>query len=118
MEARAILRTIRIAPRKVQLVAELIRRKKVTDALAILMNTNKRSSEPMLNLLKSAIANAANNYAIDADALIVKEVLVSPGSTLKRFRPSDHGQAYKILKRTSHITIVLTTNETNKGGNQ
>lgn len=118
METRAILRTIRIAPRKVQLVAELIRRKKVTDALAILINTNKRCSEPMRKLLESAIANATHNYAVNADTLIIKEVLVSPGSTLKRFRPSDHGQAYKILKRTSHITIVLTNVEDNEGGNQ
>ncbi|WP_338968274.1 MULTISPECIES: 50S ribosomal protein L22 [unclassified Spiroplasma] len=115
MEAKAILRTIRIAPRKVQLIAELIRRKPVTDALAILMNTNKKASEPVLKLLKSAIANAVNNYAMDGDALLIKEVLVSEGATLKRFRPSDHGQAYKILKRTSHITIVVTDK---KGGNQ
>lgn len=115
MEAKAILKTVRVAPRKVQLIAELIRRKKVSEALAILMNTNKRSSQPMIKLLKSAIANAVQNHGMDGDQLLIKEVLVNAGPTLKRFRPSDHGQAYQILKRTSHIKIVLTDE---LGGNQ
>ncbi|KAJ3636339.1 hypothetical protein Zmor_008693 [Zophobas morio] len=108
MEAKAKLTMIRISPRKVRLVADSIRMKKVQDAIAILHNQDKRSSEPVLKLLNSAVANAVNNNGMEADQLIVKTIYVNEGPTLKRFRPKDHGKAFQILKRTSHITIIVS----------
>ncbi|NLC95227.1 MAG: 50S ribosomal protein L22 [Bacilli bacterium] len=107
MEAKAIAKTIRIAPRKVRLVVDLIRGKDVKDAFAILRNTNKRATVPVEKVLKSAIANAEHNYNMDTDKLYVKEAYVNDGPTLKRFRPRAKGRAGLILKRTSHITIVV-----------
>lgn len=108
MEVKAILKTIRIAPRKVQLLVDLIQKKPIAVALALLDNTNKRSTEPLKKLIHSAVANAVNNNGISADKLSIKEVYVNDGPTLKRFRPSSHGRANKILKRTSHITVIVT----------
>ncbi|AHF57419.1 50S ribosomal protein L22 [Spiroplasma eriocheiris CCTCC M 207170] len=99
---------IRISPRKVSLVADLIRNKKVGEAIVILDNTNKKSSVPVKKLVKSAVANAVNNNGLDADKLFIKEIFVNEGPTLKRFRPRAHGRAYEILKRTSHITITVS----------
>lgn len=108
MEAKAKLTMIRIAPRKVRLVVDTIRNKKISEAVAILQNQDKRSSEPVLKLLNSAVANAVNNNGMEADQLIIKSIFVNEGPTLKRFRPRAHGRAYEILKRTSHITIVVS----------
>ncbi|AUM62993.1 50S ribosomal protein L22 [Spiroplasma monobiae] len=108
MEAKAKLTMIRISPRKVRLVADSIRTKKISEAVAILQNQDKRSSEPVLKLLNSAVANAVNNNGMEADQLFVKTIFVNEGPTLKRFRPRAHGRAYEILKRTSHITIVVS----------
>ncbi|WP_339030110.1 MULTISPECIES: 50S ribosomal protein L22 [unclassified Spiroplasma] len=108
MEAKAKLTMIRISPRKVRLVADTIRSKKISEAVAILQNQDKRSSEPVLKLLNSAVANAVNNNGMEADQLFVKTIFVNEGPTLKRFRPRAHGRAYEILKRTSHITIVVS----------
>ncbi|AJM72142.1 MULTISPECIES: 50S ribosomal protein L22 [Mycoplasma] len=108
MEAKAKLSMIRISPRKVRLVADTIRNKPVANAIAILQNTNKDAVEPVLKLLNSAIANAVNNNGMDADKLFVKTIFVNEGPTLKRFRPRAHGRAYEILKRTSHIVIVVS----------
>ncbi|AUB32091.1 MULTISPECIES: 50S ribosomal protein L22 [Spiroplasma] len=108
MEAKAKLTMIRISPRKVRLVADSIRSKKISEAVAILQNQDKRSSEPVLKLLNSAVANAVNNNGMEADQLFVKTIFVNEGPTLKRFRPRAHGRAYEILKRTSHITIVVS----------
>ncbi|WP_425380288.1 50S ribosomal protein L22 [Spiroplasma endosymbiont of Stenodema calcarata] len=108
MDVRANLRSIRISPRKVRLVADLIRSKKVGDAIVILNNTNKKSSVSVQKLVKSAVANAVNNNGLDADRLFIKEIFVNEGPTLKRFRPRAHGRAYEILKRTSHITIIVS----------
>ncbi|ASP28707.1 50S ribosomal protein L22 [Spiroplasma corruscae] len=108
MEAKAKLTMIRISPRKVRLVADSIRNKKIANAIAILQNQDKRSSEPVLKLLNSAVANAVNNNGMEADRLFVKTIFVNEGPTLKRFRPRAHGRAYEILKRTSHITIVVS----------
>jgi large subunit ribosomal protein L22 len=108
MEAKAKLTMIRISPRKVRLVADSIRNKKVQEAIAILYNQDKRSSEPVLKLLNSAVANAVNNNGMEADQLFVKTIYVNEGPTLKRFRPKDHGKAFQILKRTSHITIIVS----------
>lgn len=111
MEARAILRYARISPRKVQIVLDLIRNKPADVAMAILKHTPKAACEPLEKLLKSAIANAENNYSMDTANLYVAECFVSPGPTLKRIRPMGKGRAYRILKRTSHITLVLKERE-------
>ena len=111
MEARAYLRHARIAPRKVQIVLDLIRNKPVDLAMAILKNTPKAACEPLVKLLASAIANAENNHGMNRDDLYVAECFVTPGPTLKRIRPSAHGSAFKVLKRTSHITLVLKEKE-------
>ena len=111
MEAKAILRYARISPRKVKVVLDLIRGKDAGTAMAILKNTNKSASEYLVKLLGSAIANAVNNNDMDETKLYVAECFVCPGPTLKRIRPKDHGRAHRILKRTSHVTIVLKERE-------
>ena len=107
MEAKAYLRYIRISPRKVQIVADLIRGKDVGSAMAILMQTPKAASEPMMKLLKSACANAENNFNMDPAKLYVSEVFVCGGPIMKRVMPRAQGRAFRINKRTSHITLVL-----------
>lgn len=111
MEARAYLRNVRIAPRKVKVVCDLIRGKSVAEANAIVMNTPKAASELLIKLLKSAAANAENNHNMDPEKLYVAEVFVCPGPIMKRIRPRAHGRAFRILKRTSHITLVLKEKE-------
>lgn len=107
MEARAYLKYARISPRKVQIVLDLIRNKPVSMATAILKHTPKAACEPLQKLLKSAAANAENNHNMDVEQLYVAECFVSPGPTLKRIRPRAQGRAFRVLKRTSHITMVL-----------
>lgn len=111
MEARAYLRHARISPRKVQIVLDLIRNKPVDMASAILRNTPKAASEPLEKLLKSAAANAENNHNMDKNSLYVAECFVTPGPTLKRIRPRAQGRAFHVLKRTSHVTMVLREKE-------
>ena len=107
MEARAYLRHARISPRNVQIVCDLIRGKDVGTAAAILMNTRKSASELLIKLLKSAAANAENNHSMDPEKLYVAEVFATPGPVMKRVQPRAQGRAFRILKRTSHITVVL-----------
>ena len=107
LEAKATLRYARISSRKVKIVADLIRGKKVDEALAIVKFTPKASSEIIEKLLKSAIANAENNHGMNRGNLIVSEIYANQGPTLKRIRPAAKGSAVRIRKRTSHITIVL-----------
>ena len=107
MEARATLRYARIAPRKVSIVLDQIRNQPVDMAMAILKHTPKAACEPLEKLLKSAMANAENNFNMDKDTLYVAECYVCPGPTLKRIRPRAQGRAFRVLKRTSHVTIVL-----------
>lgn len=107
LEARAILRYARISSRKVKIVADLIRGKKVDEALAIIKFTPKASSEVLEKLLKSAIANAENNHGMNRGNLIVSEIYANQGPTLKRIRPAAKGSAVRIRKRTCHITIVV-----------
>ncbi len=107
MEARAYLRNVRISPRKVQIVLDLIRNKPTDVALATLRLTPKAASPILEKLLKSAIANADNNHNMNKDNLYVAECFVTPGPILKRIMPRAQGRAYRILKRTSHITIVV-----------
>jgi large subunit ribosomal protein L22 len=111
MEARAYLRHARISPRKVQIVLDLIRNKPANIAMAILKHTPKAASELLVKLLKSAMANAENNNNMDVERLYVAECFVTPGPTMKRIRPMDHGKAFHIMKRTSHVTIVLKERE-------
>ncbi len=107
MEARAVLRYARISPRKVKIVIDLIRNKSVAEAIGIINNTPKAASEYLIKLLNSAIANATNNHNMDAEKLYVAEVFANPGPILKRIMPRAQGRAFRIRKRTSHITIVL-----------
>ena len=107
MEARAYLKDARISPRKVQIVLDLIRGKDAGMAMAILKNTNKGACEYLIKLLGSAIANAEHNFNMDSSKLYVSECFVTPGPTLKRIMPRAKGSADRILKRTSHVTIVV-----------
>ena len=107
-QAKASVRTVRIASRKVRLVVDLIRGKNIGEAMAILRLTPKAASPVVEKLLKSAIANAEHNYEMDTDNLIVSEVFVDEGPTMKRFRPRAQGRASAINKRTSHITLVVS----------
>ncbi len=110
MEAMAKLKYARISPRKVSIVLDL-RNKPVNVAMAILRHTPKAACEDLQKLLKSAIANAENNFHMDAEKLFVSKCFVCPGPILKRIRPKDHGRAHRIEKRTSHVTIVLEEKE-------
>ncbi|MBD8033541.1 MULTISPECIES: 50S ribosomal protein L22 [Solibacillus] len=107
-QAKAIARTVRIAPRKVRLVVDLIRGKQIGEAVAILRHTPKAASPVVEKVLKSAVANAEHNYELDINNLVVSEIFVDEGPTLKRFRPRAQGRASAINKRTSHITIVVS----------
>lgn len=106
--ASATLKYARISARKVKIVADLIRGKDVSEALAIIKFTPKASSEVLEKLLKSAIANAENNHNMDSKNLYISEIYANQGPTLKRIRPAAKGSAVRIRKRTSHITIVLS----------
>ena len=111
MEAKAVLKYTRISPRKVEIVLDLIRNKPVDLAMAILKHTPKAACEDLEKLLKSAIANAENNFNMDRNNLYVPECYVCPGPMLKRIRPRAQGRAYRILKRTSHVTLVVKEKE-------
>ena len=117
--AKAYLRYVRIAPRKVQIVCDLIRGKDAGTAMAnastmvlklssARMQTPKAASEPLMKLLKSACANAENNFGMDPAKLVVSEVFATPGPILKRMMPRAQGRAYRINKRTSHVTLAVT----------
>ena len=107
MQATAKVTFVRIAPRKVQIVLDLIRNQPANKAVAILKHTPKAACEPVLKLLKSAMANAENNHNMDPERLYVAECSVGQGATLKRIRPRAQGRAFRINKKTSHITLVL-----------
>ena len=110
-QAKAVLRYARISSRKVNIVTDLIRNKNVATARGILMNTPKAASELLIKLLDSAVANAENNFGMDADKLYIAEIYANAGPTLKRIRPRAQGRAFRIRKRTSHITIVVKEKE-------
>lgn len=107
MDARATAKMIRIAPRKTRLVVDLIRGKQVEEALAILDYTNKRACPAVSKVVKSAASNAVNNQMMDADKLYIREIYVDEGPTLKRYTTKAKGSGAEILKRTSHITVVV-----------
>ena len=107
MEARAQARYVRVTPMKARRVIDLIRGLPAAEAQAILHFAPQAASEPVGKVLDSAIANATNNFKLDPDTLVVREAYVDEGPTLKRFRPRAQGRAYRIRKRTSHITVVV-----------
>lgn len=111
MEAKAIAKYVRIAPRKVNLVAAEIRGKSIDEAIAILKFTPKRGATELEKVLKSAVANAENNLSLDRDNLIVLKAYADQGPTLKRWRPRSQGRAYQILKRSSHIGVIVAERE-------
>lgn len=113
MQAKAVARHIRISPRKARLVIDLVRGKSVNEALAILRFTPKRASYHIAKVVQSAAANAEHNYNLNRDALVISQAFVDPGPTWKRFHPRQRGQAFPILKRTSHITVVVAEQEGN-----
>lgn len=108
MQAKAVAKHVRIAPRKARLVIDLIRGKDVGEAIAILRHTPKAASPIVEKVLRSAIANAEHNYEMEPNNLYVSECYVDEGVTLKRFRPRAQGRASRINKRTSHITVVVS----------
>ena len=108
MEAKAVAKYVRIAPRKVRVVMNLIRGKNVADAFAILKFTPKVGADVIEKVLKSAVANAENNFDMNVDKLYVASAYVDQGPTLKRIHPRSRGQAFSILKRTSHVTVVVS----------
>ena len=107
MEARAIAKYVRMSPTKVGVVLDLIRGKQVNEAFAILEYTPREAAVAVKKVLKSAVANAEHNLELNADNLFVSECFVGQGPTLKRFQPHGHGRAFKILKKTSNITLVV-----------
>lgn len=111
MEAKAKLRYVRVAPRKARLVVDLIRGKNAEEAMTVLRFTPRAAAEVVQKILKSAVANAAQKEMGDVDALHVSRAFVDEGPTMKRIRPRAMGRANTILKRTSHITLVLSSNE-------
>ena len=111
MEAIAKLKYTRISARKVKIVIESIRGKQVHEASALVRNTPKAASEPVEKLAKSAIANAEVNYGMKRDNLYIKEIYANQGPTAKRVRPAPQGRAYRVRKRTSHVTVVLAEKE-------
>jgi large subunit ribosomal protein L22 len=111
LEARAQARYVRIAPRKVRIVLDLIRGKQLTEALMILKFTPKAASHLLEKLLRSAAANAENNYDMNGDALYISECYADQGPIIKRYRPRAQGRAASIHKKTSHITIILKEKE-------
>src|SRR6187431_2800846 len=123
--ARATARYVRMTPMKVRRVVDLIRGMEAREALAVLQFAPQAASEPVAKVLASAMANAENNLSLDPDTLWVSVAYVDEGPTLKRFRPRAQGRAYRIRKRTSHITIVvqalsedLATTGNSKGGSR
>ena len=107
MEAKSVLRHVRMSPRKGRLVADLIRGKGIEQALAILQFTPKKAARVLTKVLRSAVANATETQNVDPDRLYVKATYVDGGTTWKRFIPRAHGRATPIRKRTSHFTVVV-----------
>ena len=106
-EAKAIAKNVRVTPRKVRLVIDLVRGLPVKEALGILSNVNKAASVPVMKLIKSAAANATNNFGMDEDALYIAEIYATDGLRMKRYLPRAKGSASGLVKRSSHITCVV-----------
>ncbi|MBY7043922.1 50S ribosomal protein L22, partial [Clostridium botulinum] len=106
-EAKAIVRYVRMSPSKIGVVLDLVRGKDVNEAFAILKYTPKDAAEVIYKALKSAVANAENNLNLDVNNLYISEAHVGQGPTLKRYQPHAQGRAFRIRKRTSHLTLVV-----------
>lgn len=107
MDVKATAKTVRISPRKVRLVLDLVRGKNIEEAQAILKFTPNHAAREVSKVLKSAVANATNNHELNSEKLFVKACYANEGVTMKRFMPRAKGSAAQILKRTSHITVVV-----------
>ncbi|HEX6328187.1 MAG TPA: 50S ribosomal protein L22 [Jiangellaceae bacterium] len=107
MEARASARYVRVTPMKARRVVDLVRGMRADEAAAILRFAPQAAAEPVRKVIESAVANAENNEGLDPDSLVITQAYVDEGPTMKRFRPRAHGRAYRIRKRTSHITVVV-----------
>ncbi len=116
IQVTAQLNRLRMAPRKVRLVCDLVRDLKPQKALAVLNNTPKKAAPIVGRLISSAIANAVNNLSASFDSLFIKALFVNEGRTLKRSRPRGRGSAFKILKRSSQIKIVIGIQTNQEGG--
>ena len=108
IEVRATAKYIRISPRKVRLVVDAVRGKRVSDALAALRFMPQKSAREVYKVIRSAAANAENNYGLDPDDLYVRRIYADEGPTLKRYRPRAYGRVSPLLKRSSHITAVVS----------
>ncbi len=113
MNVKAQAKYVRESPNKVRRVLDLVRGLTVTEAEAVLRFANRGAAEPVVKVLKSAVANAEHNHSLDAEDLFVAQAYADEGPTLKRFRPAARGRATRIRKRTSHITIVVANKEVN-----
>ncbi len=114
MEARAVARYIRISPYKIRRVMDQVRGKTVEEALNRLSFTPKKGARILEKVIRSAVANAENNLGLDVDKLYIKRVYADEGPTLKRWMPRAQGRANRILKRTSHITVVVEEKQSKK----
>ena len=114
MKVKAKLKNIRISPRKVRLTADIIRNCDIAEAVFRLDNTVKKSNKPVKKMLLSAVANAENNFNLDRESLVIRDIQVGEGITLKRWMPRAYGRASSILKRSSHIYITLEGKESAK----
>ena len=106
-EARAIAKNVRLTPRKARLVIDLVRGKSVKEALGILANTNRAASLPVTKLIKSAAANAVNNFGMDEDSLYIAQIWANDGLRMKRYLPRAKGSASGLVKRNCHMTVVV-----------
>ena len=107
MPVKAIAKGVRMSPRKVGVVASLVRGRTVADALTILEHTPRRSALPVKKVIESARANAGNNHNYKTDSLVITQISVTPGPRFKRYRPAAHGRALPFQRRTSHITVIV-----------
>ncbi len=118
MEVKAVEKFIRISPKKARPVADLVRGQKAMESLTLLRFTPKKGAKIIYKAVKSAVSNAENNFSLKSDDLIIKSISIDGGPSLKRFRPVSKGMGHRILKRTSHITVVVsdqkTTSKTSK----
>jgi large subunit ribosomal protein L22 len=113
--ARAVARHVRVTPMKARRVVDIVRGKSVEDALAILKFAPQAAAEPVAKVIASAAANAQNNLDLDPSTLVVATAYVDEGATLKRFQPRAQGRAFRIRKRSSHITVIVESVESRSG---
>lgn len=114
MEVKAVAKYVRVSPRKARLVVDLIRGKRIDQALAQLMFVNKKPKDAIVKVIRSAVANAEHNFKLPVDGLYIKTVLVDGAFMLKRSMPRAFGRAYPIRKRSSHITVIVALKDFSK----